>query len=390
MKPRFHTTARKAPDETSGLKVAYGAAKRQAPKWRWYLILLVVSSPLLYFAMTGAYSIIVVTAPGNIKLKQYELRASRAGYVKKLLASVGDDIAAGQQLIELGDPLLDQRQIKLSGELSALRGGAQTYLPSVERGLYEQIRLMERLVNEREAQLNTMRTLFNQGAATRAEVVTAQAQAIEARVNLNRARVDLAAEQQRHASKEDPQYASASGRIETELALVDHERAQLPQTANDGGRILDVFVSQGEFVSAGTPLMQVGLFSEPAIVAYLEPKHSRYVDVGTWATVTFPDGTKVTGQVTREPVLTKRLPAELVGTFGVRRMSVLLTIMPETEWPKQRLIEGLPLEIRFRYRWERSWGNWLGVAWGSLGDLFPSQRMSSHAVEGVPRSGDNG
>ncbi len=41
--------------------------------------------------------------------------------------------------------------------------------------------------------------------------------------------------------------------------------------------------------------MQVGLFSEPAIVAYLEPKYSRYVDVGTWATVRFPDGTKVTG-----------------------------------------------------------------------------------------------
>ncbi len=34
----------------------------------------------------------------------------------------------------------------------------------------------------------------------------------------------------------------------------------------------------------------------------------------------------------REPVLTKRLPAELVWTLVCASMSVLLTIMPETEW----------------------------------------------------------
>ncbi len=66
-------------------------------------------------------------------------------------------------------------------------------------------------------------------------------------------------------------------------------------------------------------------------------------------------------------------------------MSVLTTIMPETEWPKKRLIEGLPLEIRFQIYSPRSCRGILshGV---SKGERRSSPLLLPHGV--IPLGGE--
>jgi len=39
----------KDPAMVQGLRVPYAPARRKAAQWRWYVILLIVSSPLLFF-----------------------------------------------------------------------------------------------------------------------------------------------------------------------------------------------------------------------------------------------------------------------------------------------------------------------------------------------------
>lgn len=89
MKPRFHADLRRTAEEISGLKVPYAPAKRKPLRWRWYLILAVVSAPLVYFGLSGAYSLAVISAPASLMLKQYELRSAIAGYVKRMEVQVG-------------------------------------------------------------------------------------------------------------------------------------------------------------------------------------------------------------------------------------------------------------------------------------------------------------
>ena len=48
MKVNFHLDKKNKPQSESGMKVAYGQAKRGGYRLRWYLILAIVISPLLF------------------------------------------------------------------------------------------------------------------------------------------------------------------------------------------------------------------------------------------------------------------------------------------------------------------------------------------------------
>lgn len=50
MKVNFHLDKKNKPQSESGMKVVYGQAKRGGYRLRWYLILAIVVSPLLFMA----------------------------------------------------------------------------------------------------------------------------------------------------------------------------------------------------------------------------------------------------------------------------------------------------------------------------------------------------
>lgn len=355
MKPKFHADLRRTAEEISGLKVPYAPAKRKPLRWRWYLILAVVSAPLVYFGLSGAYSLAVISAPANLMLKQYELRSASTGYVKRMEVQVGDEVAQGSALVELSDPGLEEKRMRLSAELASLRRSSATgHNGSLAEILQEQLRLTEEVLRDRERSLRTLRGLFEAGAATLAEVSEGKGRVIQARADLNRAQADLVSELERQAPKTDVQFLNAQDRVKTELGLLEYQRGQLRHKSAYAGRVIDVYVSEGEFVAAGVPLLLIGAFEEPVIMAYLEPKYASSIHIGSTATVSFSGGADLKARVTRRPGLTKRLPAELVSTFGVRPMSVMLTLAPESRWPEGQLVHGLPLNVRFHYRWEHS------------------------------------
>jgi len=362
VKPRFHADHRRTAEEISGLKVPYAPAKRKPLRWRWYLILAVVSAPLVYFGLSGAYSLAVISAPANLMLKQYELRSTIAGYVKRIEVHVGDEVAQGSALVELSDPGLEEKRMRLSAELISLRRSTTGQNRSLAQVLQAQLRLTEEVLRDRERSLGTLQGLFEAGAATLAEVSEGKGRVIQARADLNRAQADLVSELERQAPKTDVQFLNAQDRVKTELGLLEYQRGQLRHKSAYAGRVIDVYVSEGEFVAAGVPLLLIGAFEEPVIMAYLEPKYASSIHIGSTATVSFSGGADLKARVTRRPVLTKRLPAELVSTFGVRPMSVMLTLAPELRWPQEQLVHGLPLNVRFHYRWEQS----LSQRWGSM------------------------
>ena len=89
MKVRFQPSARHVPEDKQAAKIPYAPAKRPLPRWRWYLTVALVTSPLIYLVFTGAYGMLFLVAPGNVVLKQYLLHATASGYVKRFHAQIG-------------------------------------------------------------------------------------------------------------------------------------------------------------------------------------------------------------------------------------------------------------------------------------------------------------
>ena len=363
MKIKFHRDARRSKEEVGGIKVPYAAAKRATPKLRWYLILLGVSAPLIILLMGLVGRSISMTADGNIALERYELRAATAGYVKHVNVALQSNVDDGVVVVRLQDPELEATLARARAELSAVQGepraAAQAILPSRDRRA--ELNLLEQALAHERGRLATIRELFRAGAATAAEVneVTAKAQAAEIAVLQLRDAL-------RNRTLPREVNERERRRLLADINALEHKRDKLAARAPHTGRVIDLFANQGEFVSAGAPLVLIGDATSPQIQVYIEPKYATRLEVGSVATVRFPDGSRGIATVVEAGTLTKRLPAEMVDRTGSRPMTVLLNLIGSSDWPPEMHIHGLPVRVRFHYDWEDTpAGAWVGraLAW---------------------------
>src|SRR5579863_8725210 len=352
MQVQFRSRQR-APDELDGVKILYAKARGKGHKLAWYLILLAVLSPILLLASGVLGSWLTLTANGTVSLEQQEIRAVRSGRVARMDVTVGERVEAGATLAVLDSVDLEAAAAHNAVEQRAAHD-AQRAAAREQQTAAAELRLRERYVHYEEAQRDQIAALVRQGAATVAELNTAESAVTQAQVGLVQAR------------------AAAARGAAVSTADVDHDflarqQRSLTLTAPFGGRVLELLAKPGEFVAPGAPLVTLAHTDNPRVLAYASPKFGTRLKVGMQATIRFPDGSRIRAFIAEAPRLTQRMPADLVDQFGLRPMTVLLNLLPTERLSESQRVQGLPVAVRFHYDWE---GSWLGSRVGGLmGDL---------------------
>jgi multidrug resistance efflux pump len=343
----------RAPDELGGVKIPY-VGRRQAHRFTWYLVLVLVLSPIIYLTARAIVTSFSRTANGTVDLGQQEIRASGSGSVRELSVNAGDEVARGQGLFVLDSAELDAEAARNAALLAAaevtdrearqLRGAA-----------LEELALQRRSVEYQRNRRRAIEELFHEGAATLAELDEATAAVAAAEMSLMHMQRELT------ARTSPPQVTYV------ERAVLNSRRGALTAHSPCSGRVLAVLVKVGEYVSAGEPMMVVAQLDHPHVLAYVSPRLGTGLAVGTAAAIYFPDGTRIQASISGTPKLTARMPADLVDQFGLRPMTVVLDLAPQQSWPQGQLVQGLPVTVRFQLGWEATAvGAWLGQALGWL------------------------
>jgi len=324
----FHRQARATPDSIGGLAVPYAAAKRNAPKWRWYLILLTVLSPVLVLLLGMLGGFITRSANGTVTLDQLEVRAIASGRLLRMALEPGANLREGDLIARIED----LRALTAEGGGSQRDEGRSRSRYSLEADA--ELALRARALRLAQERRDSMAALQQAGAATRAELREAEGALDQAASALLHARRDLSL---------DNAGARRSG---TGAPAVYENRAPT------AGRVLDVFRSEGEIVAAGDPLALVGRNSDPKVTAYVSPRFAAALRLGATATIRFADGSLATAEIAEPARVTRRMPADLVDPFGMRPMMVVLKLRAADIWPASQAINGLPVRVRFHYAWE--------------------------------------
>lgn len=352
MKVSFNTKRQKDPTREQGVKVTYAPAKRRAPKWRWYLILLIVSSPLLYFLFNLVFSQVVVTAQGLITLEKIMINSSSTGYVDHIDVEVGDTVDQGRVMVQLGSPTLDERERVLQTELSHVGSSLPPTGLRTESLLRNRVELAKKNVTYHKAKLEKVRFLFDQGAATIAELNQAEAVYDRAQFTLNQAQGELTAQLERTRKEQwqpELQFSNRRELIQAELEAIAVQRKRLEQQAPFLGRILDMFIDSGQTVSPGSPLLLMGKMNNPYVIAYLDPRHAKYALIGHNVTIKLPDGKTLRAKVRENASLTQQLPANLSSPIANRELMILVKLDFLEPILKADAIDGLPVTVRFDF-----------------------------------------
>jgi multidrug resistance efflux pump len=343
----------KDPNIVHGMKVPYAPAKRQAAKWRWYLILFIVSSPLLYFLFKLILFQVIVTAQGFISLEKVAVNSTSTGTIQKLYATVGQELTSGSMIARLYNADLSSQKIMLEAELSALDHPEISYDPSQEVLLRKRIDLIKEVLNFEQKYFASVNFLFNQGAATVAELDLARGRKTKAELDHYHARFELGRlleSRQKHPILPEIEAEKMRRQINAKIKALELQQARLSQTLPYDGRILDVFAKEGESVSTGSSLLLLGRSDKPSVIAYLSPKYAKYARTGQKAVVKLPNGQTVQAKVNTDSNLTKRLPADLSSPIGSRDLMLLVSLELESLLPDFQWVDGLPVSVRFQAR----------------------------------------
>ena len=356
MKIRFDTPPVSA-QQSNGLAVRYAAAKREVPRWRWYLMLMVIGLPLMYFAWRFFIAAWWETAPGFVVVPTLTVKAASAGTVRDIVAS-GHSVERGAPLLRV-EPVLpppstvvaDARARRTTPvRATAASPGAQNGPDATLALLERAVALAERTLAFRRARLVTIETLKREAAATQAEADTSRAAVVQAEADVLRAQADVLG--QRRALSDQAHAATA---VVGEPAPT----ATVPASLGAGtaviaspfsGTVTATLVVAGEYV---TPTTDVLLLQgqEPAMIeAYVSPSDAQYAKVGRRASLYFFDGTRMAAVVTEVSGQAARIPSERVGPLSPRSQAILVRLRPAQELPARYRIV-LPLDVRFDVVW---------------------------------------
>ena len=343
------------------MKIPYAPAKRAIPKWKWRLLVLLLSTPLLFLIWRVASAVFFVTAPGVISLEKVSVNAPLPATVARIEVQLGASVVSGDILLRLDDPALEQRKILLSAEMEGLREGvpaAQTPqapapVASVSK---DRLRLAQQNTEYQRAYRETVRSLFKQGAATRAELNEAEDRHRQAELTLVSLRESASPVPQPVAQgpsyyelESEAQRKNRIHQIEAELKLLDTRSIQLTIRSPENARVLDIFPSEGEILPSGAPLVLLGRPQSVQVVAYLQPRHLGYAQPGKPVTVRFSDGSSMEGRVSSAPELAVRIPAELSGVLDEGKQMLLVKVAFDEPLPDALRVEGLPLSVHFGF-----------------------------------------
>ena len=345
MKIRFNQPEKRNPNDDRGVNIKYGQAKRPGRPWRWYFIVIIVSLPLLYLLGVIAREAIVIEASGRINVPIVTVRSSSEGYIQQVFVEPLQTVTKGSKLAVLTNSTLENNYNRVRNELNFLDKERDDLLHQSGITASESMQLVNFAREQKSFYLNRLRQyefLFEQKAATQAEIATARSQYLSALEKLT------SIENTQYISPEIRQVATRINQLTLELDKAQDQKQELTLLAPDKGLITELFAQTGEYLDRGQPLLDIMFKENTYINAFILPKHQKYAVINQMVTVKFPNGETAKARIIAVPGVTQKSSLEDLGPLEAPHSTILASI-ELIDTVETRLIHGMPVSIRFPF-----------------------------------------
>lgn len=344
MKISFDDTKKTNPTYDEGMKVTYAPAKRIISSWRWYLVVFITASPLVFFLGKILLSYLFNSAPGMVLIKKIDLNSPEAASVSKLIVQRGDEITKDGLIAELYDPAMNEQISVLNAEMLGLQ--KQLTTEAYDKRLLANLRLAKKILSQQTENLNKIKFLYAKGAATAAELNLARTQSNQAELEVSRALSDIEAADLKMSDRDAK---ARIDRLKKEIESRDAKTGRLKMTSPVQGVVSEIFVTENQSVSKGSPIARISIPGDYNIKAYVDPSNLKYAKKGKKITLRFPGNTFLKGYVTSDPKEAQKLPTEISESFYETKQTLEVNIKTDEPLPSEFQIDGLPVKLYFGF-----------------------------------------
>jgi multidrug resistance efflux pump len=331
--------------ETSDNKIDYAPAKRHLAKWQWYLLVIIILSPLLYFLSKILIDEFVVTASGYVSYDQVSVRAPENGYIDNVLVKEGEHVKLYQCLIRMSSPRLSKELRHLQEEQGRLKEiKLNTENPEIEHFIIMKENLQKHL-STTIGYVKTMDYLRQKKLGTISDQQKARNDFKDIELEIKDIDRAMARSNLYHTFKLEEQYGQVIRELETTIIKLETSMELMNITSPGDGNVAKVFTSSKEYVSKGQNLMDITTNENLRVIAYLNHRDmTDDIHQGRKVTVVLPDNIKIEGEIAQIPNLAEHQD-KFANLIKTEKNKVLLIISLLGKLPLKYQIYGLPVKV---------------------------------------------
>jgi multidrug resistance efflux pump len=326
-------------------KVEYAPVKRHLAKWQWYLLVLIILSPLIYFVSAILIDSLIVTASGYVYYDKILVRAPENGYINNVLVKEGEHVKLNKRLINMRSPRLSQELKHLQEELERLKDiKLNIKNPEIEHFIIMKNNLQKHLYTTIEY-VKTINNLRNKKLATISDQQKARTDFKNIELEIKDIDRAMARSNLYHTFKLEEQYGQIIRELETGIIKLEASIELMNIPSPGDGAVAKIFTRRNEYVSKGQNLMDITTQENLRIIAYLDYKHmSDEIYQGKTVTVMLPDNVKISGKIAQIPSLAEH-QNKFTSIIKTEKNKILLIITLTEKLPPKYRIYGLPVKV---------------------------------------------
>ncbi|MDF1683439.1 MAG: HlyD family efflux transporter periplasmic adaptor subunit [Legionellaceae bacterium] len=332
-------------DEKSTVK-DYGAGKRTAPKLRWFLIIGLISIPLIYLIYMLLDETVLADFQGVVVFDTANIRTPDAGYVEKLYVEEGEHVKKGQDLLQFKSPGVDSELAYLEKEKERI----ESRLASVSRkstgALEENLVHLKKDIEKSQGVYDKFLTYY----APKGHISALKLE--DARKNVVSAKQAYA--QLQHQIKQiklendvlmEVNYKRRIEEVNQKIRQAEIKKKYFLIKSPAKGSVKEIAVHRGEFLPGGQEIIQIITKNNLHVVAFIDPKNSEDVHPNTTVTLTFPDNFSIKGEVVNVPSYADRTPLTFQNPLATRENKLVVIIDFKQALPEKYRLFGVPVEV---------------------------------------------
>lgn len=326
----------------------YGLNKKKLPRFQWYVIALILCTPIVYLVVKLVYDNFYPHATGVVTAEEFVINSPENGFVRDIFISQGNAVKAGQLLLSISSPELESKIVFLKKSIARLQEQKRDFknMDLITLKKIRQIALSEVLSNEKYyIELQNFResgvvTLLQLNDA-RNEYVKSQNYYAEILAKIKQSEEDFAVKQYQIFDDDIRQ-------LQEKLDEVLVKQSILNIHAPIDGSLKHMFVHKGEYVSDKKEgLAVIASDHNFRILAFLDSKYLANSKVGGIVKIILPDNTFVNGTIENIPSFTDRLYKGIDLINDTNRLKIVVVIKPAKNFPLKYRINGVEVTILF-------------------------------------------
>ena len=339
----------KGSDNKLQKQAKYAPAKRHTAKWQWYLLVLIILTPVFYFAYKFLSYTFIPKAEGNITFEKIELKAPLNSYIKKIYVKQGEKVKKKQTLVLLDYPELSEDIIYLTKEIEFLQKKKESSENPELKHLQEFKVETENYLVELNQNYEHLKKLRLKGLSTFLELQESRVDLNEGRVQVYNIEKTISESNYKYDLKIEELYDAKIRKLNSELEKAKRILEGCTIKAPQNGIVVDVNVNNKEYVSVGKELLVLATDENMHVKAYLPSRFlSKGIQEGIKVELKFPNNFKKEGIIYKIKKQAELHP-NISSVIKEEKNRVVILIRIIGNLPVKYKIFGLPVEVSFDF-----------------------------------------